>query len=121
MTDIDQLAESLGRTLGNTPEYRTLARAMKSADDDRTIVELTNELKRREATLQSAIREGKEPDEAAMSRYESILAKLQASSIYQSLVAAQANFDKVMYGVDAAIQRGLRKGVESPIIFPPGR
>lgn len=117
MTDIGKLAGSLGRALGNTPEYRTLARAKECADDDRQIVELTNELRQREATLQSAIREGKEPDRAELERYEAALNKLQASSVYQSLVSAQANFDKIMYRVDASIQKGMQEGAASRIIL----
>ena len=117
MTDIGELAESLGRALGNTPEYRTLARAKECADDDRQIVELTNELQQREASLQSALREGKEPDGAEMERYEAALSRLQASSMYQSLVSAQANFDKIMYRVDAAMRKGMQDGARSRIIL----
>ena len=117
MTDVSELAESLGRALGRTPEYRTMTRAMQSADDDRQIVELRNELKRTEASLQSAVRSGKEPDKADMEQYEAALGKLQASSVYQSLVAAQANLDKIMVRVDAAIQKGMREGAESRIIL----
>ena len=117
MTDIDDLAGSLGRALGKTPEYRTLARAKESADDDRGIVELTNELKRSEEALQTAIQEGKEPDKAEMERYEAALNKLQGSSVYQSLVSAQANFDKVMYRVNAAMRKGMQEGAASRIIL----
>ncbi len=117
MTDITELAESLGRAVGSTPEYRTMTRAMESADDDRHVVELRNELKRTEASLQSAVRAGKEPDKADMEHYEATLGRLQASSVYQSLVAAQANLDKIMYRVDAAIQKGMREGAESRIIL----
>ena len=117
MTDIVELAESLGRAVGNTYEYRTMARAMECADDDRQIVELRNELKKTEESLQSAVRSGKEPDKADMERYEATLNKLQASSVYQSLVAAQTNLDKIMYRVDAAIQKGMREGAASRIIL----
>ncbi len=117
MTDIGALAESLGRALGNTLEYRTLARAKERADDDRTIVELTNELKRREEVLQSAVREGRELDRAEMEGYEAAAGRLQASSVYQSLIAAQANFDKIMVRVDAAMRKGMREGGASRIIL----
>lgn len=117
MTDIGDLAESLGRALGNTPEYRTLARAKECAEDDRRIVELTNELRRKEQALKSAIREGKELDQTEMESYEAAVSKLQESSVYQSLVSAQANFDKIMYRVDAAIQKGMQKGAASRIIL----
>ncbi len=117
MTDIDELAQSLGRALGQTPEYRTLARARESADDDRRIAELTNELQRAEATLQSAIREGREPEQADVEGYEALLGRLQALSVYQSLVAAQTNFDKTMLRVNAAIEKGMLEGARSSIIL----
>lgn len=117
MNDIDKLAESLGRALGNTHEYRTMTRAMECADDDRQIVELRNELKGIEESFQSALRSGQEPDKADMEHYEATVNKLQASSVYQSLVSAQANLDKVMHRVDAAIQKGMHDGAASRIIL----
>lgn len=117
MTDIMEIAESLGRAVGNTHEYRTMARAMERANDDRQIVELRTELQKSEESLQSAVRSGTEPDKADMEHYEATLNKLQASSVYQSLVAAQTNLDKIMYRVDAAIQKGMREGAASRIIL----
>ena len=117
MAEIHEMAESLGRALGGTPEYRTLARAVESADHDRELTRLRNKVQRFEESFQAAIRRGEEPGQADMEQCEAALGQLQASSVYQSLVAAQANFDKVMYGVDAAIQEGMRKGAASRIIL----
>jgi len=66
--------------------------------------------------LEAAARKGEEPPEAEMERLQTALGRLQASSVYQSVVAAQANFDRVMYRVDAALQEGMRRGAESRII-----
>lgn len=117
MAEIHELAESLGRALGHTPEYRTLKRAAETADEDREIVALKNEAARLEAAFESAMRRGQEPAEDDLAQYESVASRLQASSVYQSLVAAQANFDRVMAKVDESIQDGMRSGAASTIIL----
>ncbi len=117
MAEIQELAESLGRALGQTPEYRTLKRAAEAADEDRELVALKNEAAQLGAALESAIHRNEEPAEDDMAKYESVAQRLQALSAYQSLVAAQANFDRVMTRVDQSIQEGMRKGAASTIIL----
>lgn len=117
MAEIHELAESLGRALAQTPEYRTLKRAAEAADEDREIVALKNEAARLGAVLESAVQRNQEPTEEEMAQYESVANRLQASSVYQSLVAAQANFERVMAKVDHSIQEGMRKGAASTIIL----
>ncbi len=117
MAEIQEMAESLGRALGRTAEYRTLARAIESADGDRDVVTLTNEVQGLQETLGTAARRGEELPKAEMEQLEAAMAKLQASSVYQSVVAAQANFDRIMQRVDASIREGMRKGAASPIIL----
>lgn len=113
------MAESLGHALGGTPEYRTLERAAQVANNDRELVRLTEQVNQLKDSLAATMQEGKEPPAEELQKYEDTLGKLQASSIYQSLIAAQTNFDKVMAKVDTAMQKGLRKGVESRIIIAP--
>ena len=86
MAEIHEMAESLGRALGGTPEYRTLARAIESADNDREIVALTNEVKGLRETLAAAASRGEELPEAEMEKLETAMGRLQASSVYQSVV-----------------------------------
>lgn len=117
MADIQEMAESLGRALTQTPEYRTLKRAAEAADEDREIVALSNEATELQAALEATMRRGEEPAEEDLARYESVAGRLQASSVYQSLVAAQANFDRVMTKTDESIQEGMRKGAASTIIL----
>ena len=117
MSEIEGVAGSLGRALGRTPEYRTLARALENADADREIVALRNEVGALERRLQEAIAGGREPDKETMEQFEAAVGRLQASSVYQSVVAAQTNFDKIMRRVDAEIQNGMREGAASRIIL----
>ena len=117
MSRIEELAESLGRALGGTSEYRTLARAKERADDDRDMTRLRNRLVEIEGSLQTALQRGEQPAPDDMENYEAALGELQALSVYQSLVAAQSNFDRIMHRADAAIQEGMRAGSSSPIIL----
>lgn len=117
MSRIEELAQSLGRALGGTPEYRTLTRAKESADDDREMTRLKNRFMKIERSVQAALQRGEQPDSADVERYEAAMGELQALSVYQSLVAAEANFDRVMQRVDGAIQEGMRAGAASPIIL----
>ena len=118
MAEINEMATTLGQALGRTPEYQSLDRAIKRADDDREIVELRNQIMDLEKTLQSAIAMGQQPSEEQVAEYEEALQKLQTSASYQSLVAAQSNFEKVMARVNEAIQKGMRDGATSRIIIP---
>lgn len=117
MAEIQEMAESLGQALGRTAEYRTLARAIESADKDREMVALTNEVQGLQEVLRAAAQKGEELPTAEMEQLEAAMGKLQSSSIYQSVVAAQANFDRIMHRVDASIQEGMRRGAASPIIL----
>ncbi len=117
MAEIREMAESLGQALGRTVEYRTLARAIEGADNDREIVALTNEVQGLQEVLRAAAQKGEELPTAEMKQLEAAMEKLQATSVYQSVVAAQANFDRIMHRVDASIQEGMRKGAASPIIL----
>ena len=118
MAEIDQMALDLGKALGRTDEYQAMDRAVKSADDDRDMVTLKNELQRLETSLQTAVRSGQTPPEDEMKEYEGALEKLQTLASYQRLVAAQANFEKLMTKVNAAIQQGMQEGANSRIILP---
>ena len=117
MSRIEELAQSLGRALGGTPEYRTLARAKECADDDREMTRLRNRFMKIEESVQASLQRGEQPASEDMERYEAAMGELQALSVYQSLVAAQANFDRIMQRVDGAIQEGMRSGAASPIIL----
>lgn len=118
MAEIQEMATALGQALGRTPEYQALDRAIKRADDDRDLVELKNEIQTLEASFQSAMSQGQQPDQEAIETYEQTLRRLQGLASYQAMVAAQANFEKVMNRVNEAIQAGMAEGASSRIIIP---
>jgi len=119
MAGIMEQAKTLGNALARTEEYQAVRRARKDADDDREIVELVGILQRLEGTIAADLRAGKDPEKEVAEEYETTVARLQANPTYQRLVAAQANFDKVLRKVDGAIQEGVAEGAESRIILAP--
>lgn len=117
MSEMTEMARSLGQALGRTPEYQELKRVLSAADDDRSLVEARNEVTRLEDEVTQALRAGEEPAEDLASRYENAVQALQGLPGYQRLVAAQTNFDKVVGRVNQTIAEGIREGGESRIIL----
>ena len=105
-------ARELGRLLGQTSEYQALQRARQRLGDDREVVALVN----RVAELEQDI--ALSPEDGVRDEYERVVSELQASPVYQGLVAAQANFDRVLGRVNEEIAMGMEAGAQSRIILP---
>ena len=118
MTRMHEMAKDLGKVLAQTEEYQTLKLTISGTADDGELAELRTELEGLEGQIEAALRGGKEPTEELKSGYEDAVGRLQASSTYQRLVSAQANFDKVLLKVNRTIQEGIAEGAESRIIMP---
>ncbi len=59
---------------------------------------------------------GKEPTREQVEKYDQLLQSVQGNPVYQQMVAAQANFEKLMARVNERIYDGIKKGAASPII-----
>lgn len=113
---IAEKAQELGRLIGQSDEYKALKRAQEHL---REAVELSERLRRLESLardLERAAARGEEPAETAVRAYDELLSTIQADPVYQSVVAAQVNFDKLMLRVNEHIMVGIKKGAASPII-----
>jgi cell fate (sporulation/competence/biofilm development) regulator YlbF (YheA/YmcA/DUF963 family) len=117
MAGIYDMAKDLGAALARTDEYQALRRAADAADEDRELVELRNQLGALEGVIEASLRAGNEPDEETARAYEATTEQLQTRPAFQRFVAAQANFDKVMYKVNETMARGLQEGAASRIIL----
>ncbi len=117
MAGIDEMARDLGLALGRTPQYQDLRSAARRADDDRELVSLRNELSKLEETVARSVRAGEEPPAEVAEEYEQVFGRLQASPVYQGLVAAQANFDRVLGRVNEGISKAIEEGAKSSIII----
>ena len=112
------MARDLGGAMARTDEYQALGRAIKAADDDRDLVELRNEMEKLEQHVAELIHTGQEPGAELRGQYEDTFSRLQSNGSYQRLVAAQANFDRVLMRVNEIITEGMQAAAESRIILP---
>jgi cell fate (sporulation/competence/biofilm development) regulator YlbF (YheA/YmcA/DUF963 family) len=111
-------ARELGRILGQGDEYRALARARERLSEDRECVTAFNRLAELEQTVAGALERGEEPSAELRADYDVVFSELQGSPIYQGLVAAQSNFDKVLGRVNEEILAGIESAAKSRIILP---
>lgn len=117
MAGLMERAKELGNAMARTDEYQALKRAIQAADDDRDLQEQRVELEKLEGAIEGQLRAGKQPSDDEKQTYEQAVNRLQANSSYQRLVAAQANFDKVVRKVNDTIMEGIQEGAESRIIL----
>lgn len=117
----ERLAEKaidLGRSIGQTEEYKALERARSRFSDDRDSVASLNQLAQLESEIAASLERGEEPSDETKQNYERVFSELQGSAIYQGMVAAQSNFDRVLARVNEQISKGIEAGARSRIILP---
>ena len=113
---LEEKAEDLGRVLGQTEEYKALRRATEALREDQAVQKVLAEAERLAQEIESVAQQGNEPTKEQVEQYERALQSVQANSVYQQMVAAQANFEKLMARINARIYEGIKKGAASPII-----
>lgn len=118
MDSYSEKAKELGRLLGQTPEYQALERARARALEDRELASSLQRMGELERDIARSLRSGQEPPVELQEEYEQRFGQLQASPVYQGLVAAQENFDKVLTRVNDQITQGIEAGSRSRIILP---
>lgn len=111
-------AREVGRLLAQTEEYKALKRANERLSDDREAVTRMNRLAELEDEVAVSLRRGVEPSQELQDEYERLVGEIQGNSVYQALVAAQSNFDRVMGRINEEIARGIEAGSQSRIILP---
>lgn len=113
---MDEKALELGRLLGQSEEYRALVRATDRMKEDSEVQQALTDVERLAQEIERSAQAGHEPSKDQVEQYDRALQAAQASPVYQQVVAAQANFEKLMAKVNARIYEGLKKGAASPII-----
>lgn len=113
---IEEKAKDLGRLIGQSPEYQAVKRANDALGGDTEAVTLLKQMEQLRMDAQRMIQRGERPTEEMERELDELLTKVQSSSTYQRLVAAQENFDKVMGRVNDWILEGIERGAASPII-----
>ena len=106
----------LGRLIGQSPEYQAVKRANDALSQDTAAVALLRQMEQLRINAQQMIQRGERPTEEMEKELDGLLGQVQGQAVYQRLVAAQENFDKIMGKVNDWIVDGIERGAASPII-----
>lgn len=109
-------AVELGRLIGQSAEYQAVKRANEALNDDREVVAALQRMEALRHDAQRMIEQGQQPTAEMEQELDQLLTKVQASTIYQRVIAANENFDKVMTQVNQWMLEGIKKGATSSII-----
>jgi cell fate (sporulation/competence/biofilm development) regulator YlbF (YheA/YmcA/DUF963 family) len=91
---------------------------MRDIDGDEEAKGQLDRIRELQEKLIGFLERDEEPPEELRQELGTRSEEMQASSRYQSLISAQANFDRLMEKVNQAIARGLKEGEKSRIILP---
>lgn len=113
---IEDKAKELGRLIGQSPEYQAVKRANDALAQDQAAVALLKQMEQLRMSAQQMMQRGERPTEEMERQLDTLLGQVQGQSVYQRLVSAQENFDKIMGKVNDWIVDGIERGAASPII-----
>jgi cell fate (sporulation/competence/biofilm development) regulator YlbF (YheA/YmcA/DUF963 family) len=113
---IETKAKDLGRLIGQSPEYQAVKRANDALGQDSAAVALLKQMEQLRMDAQQMIQRGERPTEQMEKDLDTLLGQVQSQTVYQRLVSAQENFDKLMARVNDWIVDGIEKGATSSII-----
>lgn len=113
---IENKAKELGRMIGQSAEYQAVKRANDALSQDDAAVALLKQMEQLRMNAQQMIQRGERPTEQMEKDLDSLLGQVQSQMVYQRLVSAQENFDKLMGRVNEWIVDGIEKGATSSII-----
>jgi len=113
---IETKAKDLGRLIGQSPEYQAVKRANDALGQDAAAVALLKQMEQLRIDAQQMIQRGERPTEQMEKDLDTLLGQVQSQMVYQRLVSAQENFDKLMARVNDWIVDGIEKGATSSII-----
>jgi cell fate (sporulation/competence/biofilm development) regulator YlbF (YheA/YmcA/DUF963 family) len=113
---ISEKAQELGRQIGQTEEYKALRRSQEALEAEEALKPKLQRLQELSETLERKLAQAEEPTDTEKDEYGRLVEDIQQNGGYQQMVAAQANFDKLMYRVNQQIMEGIREGATSRII-----
>lgn len=115
---IFERASEVGRLVSQTPEFQYLKSAHSDIGSDAEATARIEEMRMLQTDILGYLEKGDEPPQDLRDKLETLSEDMQRSSRYQSLISAQANFDKLMEKVQESIGSGIRAGDESRIVIP---
>ena len=113
---LEEKARELGRSIGQSSEYQALRRANDALGANREAVEMLRKMEQLRLDAHKMLERGERPTEEMERQLDLLLGQIQVNPVYQRVVVAQENFDKVMSRVNEWILQGIEKGAASPII-----
>ena len=113
---IEDKAKELGRLIGQSAEYQAVKRTNDALGQDSAAVALLKTMEQLRLNAQQMIQRGERPTEEMERELDTLLGQVQGQPVYQRLVSAQANFDKIMTKVNDWIVDGIERGATSSII-----
>ncbi|MEO8562366.1 MAG: YlbF family regulator [bacterium] len=114
---IEDKAKELGRLVGQSAEYQAVKRANDALGQDTAAVALLKQMEQLRLGAQQMIQRGERPSEEMEKELDGLLGQVQGQMVYQRLVSAQENFDKLMARVNDWIVDGIERGATSSIIL----
>ena len=113
---LEDRAKDLGRLIGQSSEYMAVKRANDALGADAAAVAVLKQMEQIRRDAQQMIEKGEQPTHEMEQQLDELLLKVQGSPVYQNVMVAQENFDKIMVRVNEWILDGIRRGAASPII-----
>jgi cell fate (sporulation/competence/biofilm development) regulator YlbF (YheA/YmcA/DUF963 family) len=114
---LEDKAKDLGRTIGQSDEYKAVKRSSEALNNDREATTILRQMEKIRTDAQAMIDRGEEPTSDMEQQLDALLQQVQVNPAYQSAISAQDNFDKLMLRVNQWIADGIRAGATSSIIL----
>ncbi|MEK6612069.1 MAG: YlbF family regulator [Gemmatimonadota bacterium] len=113
---LDERAVELGRLIGQSDQYKAVRRANDALGADKDAVALLNRMEQLRVQASQMMERGEQPTAEMEQELDELLQKVQVNPLYQRMMVAQENFDKIMVQVNQSILEGMKKGATSGII-----
>lgn len=113
---LDEKAKELGRMIGQSNEYQALKRAGDAVKGDTEAAGVMERLSQLQSMAREMIDRGEDPPQEMEQELDQLMQKIEMNAVYQRVIVAQTNFDKLMVRVNEFISEGIRTGAVSKII-----
>lgn len=114
---LEAKAKDLGRTIGQSDEYKAVKRSGEALNGEREASTILRQMETIRTEAQRMIEAGQEPTPDMEQQLDTLLQQVQTNPAYQRAIVAQENFDKLMLRVNTWIADGIRAGASSQIIL----
>ena len=115
---IFERAGEVGRLISQTAEYAYLKAAHREIEEDEEARGKLAQIDELRGELAGFLERDEEAPQELLDKLTRLSEDVQSSVKFQSLISAEANFNKLMDRVQGAIGSGIKAGEQSKIIIP---